>query len=87
MNCPVGKLLRRDTLLFCCFFDFLTMLIGASQEVNIVSADPFVPGHDIGGDRCVCMSDMGYIIDIIYGSRNIVMFVHVFLVCLLRCEK
>ena len=68
----VHKLLGSDSGGLGLVLDFLTVLVGAGEELYIVALQPLEPGHGIGGHGAVGVADMELCRGIIDGGGNIV---------------
>ena len=54
----VHELLGGDPGLLGLILDLLTVLVGAGQEHDVVSLEPLVPGHGVGGHGAVGVADV-----------------------------
>ena len=79
----VYKLFRGDTGFLCLVLDFLTVLVSAGQEHNIIALQAFVASHCVGGYSAVGVTDVQLIRWIIDRRGDIkwffLIFVHIVL--------
>ena len=59
------------------FFNLLAVFVGTGQEKDIVPTGSLVACQDIAGQGCVRVADVGDIVDVVNGCRNIKGFTHV----------
>ena len=73
---PVHILLGGDARLFGLVLDFLSMLVSAGEEHNVIAPEPLIPGHGVGGYGTIGVPDMELIGRVIDRGRNIKFFRH-----------
>ena len=54
----VHELLGSDAGLVSLLLDFLTMLIGAGEEHDVLALQPVIPGQSVGGHGAVGVADV-----------------------------
>ena len=70
----IDELLRRNAGLLGLQLDFLAVLVGAGQELDVVALQPLVAGHSVGSDGAVGMADVQLIAGIIDRRCNVKFF-------------
>ena len=70
----IDELLRRNTGLLGLQLDLLAVLVGAGQELDVVTLQPLVAGHSVGSDGAVGMADVQLIAGIIDRRCNVEFF-------------
>ena len=67
----VGKILWCNAFVMRRLFDLLTVFIGAGQEHHIIAIQTLETRKHITGQRCVGVTDMRLVIDVIDRCRDI----------------
>ena len=52
------QLVRRQPFLGAGLLDFLAVLVGAGEEIDVVAVEPHEAGDGVGGDRLIGVADM-----------------------------
>jgi hypothetical protein len=71
LGIAIGELLRRDALALGDVRDGLAVLVGSSQEEDVVTALAVVPREDIGRDRRVRVPQVRGGVDVVDGRRDV----------------
>ena len=72
MDHPVCQFPGMDALLLRRLLDLLPVLVGAGKKIDVIAANPLITGHDIGRDSRIGMADVGYVVDVVYRCRDVV---------------
>ncbi|MCG3173220.1 MAG: hypothetical protein GMKNLPBB_01398 [Myxococcota bacterium] len=67
----IRVLLGRTVEFRCRLLDLLSMLVGSGQEKHVVPQRAMVARQHIGGDGCIGVADMGFVVDVINGRGDI----------------
>jgi hypothetical protein len=73
---PVDELLRLEPLLPGGLGHLLAVLVGAGQEEDLLSPEPVVSGHEIGGHRGVGMADVRHVVRVVDGRGYVERILH-----------